>query len=488
LFIGIDLGTSSVKSILIDSNDTVIATASAPLEVSRPHPTWSEQAPADWWTATVKTLDEIKAKFPKEMAADQGIGLSGQQHGATILDENGNPLRPCILWNDGRSEQECIEIAKQFPEISKLTGNPAMPGFTGPKLLWVRRHEPEIFKQVAFVLLPKAYLRYLLSGEMVEDMSDASGTLWLDVGKRDWSEELLTAMHMSRKQMPKLVEGSAISATLKPELAQRWGMTKPPVIAGGGGDNAAGAAGIGVIKPGDAFLSLGTSGVLFLVTPKFLPNSAKAVHAFCHCLPGVWHQMSVMLSAASCVDWAVKLTGMKDAAELLSKVEKRASLGGPEIFLPYLSGERTPHNDPAARGVLFGLNHDSDAAAIGQAVLEGVAFAFADGLDALIEAGATIDKISVIGGGARSMWWGGVLAAALKRPLVYRDGSEVGPAFGAARLARIAKTKERAEDVCRPPPVRATVEPNARDIEQLAPKRAQFSKIYQDLRPRFRGE
>jgi xylulokinase len=243
-----------------------------------------------------------------------------------------------------------------------------------------------------------------------------------------------------------------------------------------------------VIKPGDAFLSLGTSGVLFIVTPKFLPNSAKAVHAFCHCLPGVWHQMSVMLSAASCVDWAVKLTGAKDAAELLSKVEKRAALNGPEIFLPYLSGERTPHNDPAARGVLFGLNHDSDVAAIGQAVLEGVAFAFADGLDALIEAGATIDKISVIGGGARSMWWGGVLAAALKRPLVYRDGSEVGPAFGAARLARIAKTKERAEDVCRPPPIRATVEPNARDIEQLAPKRACFAKLYQDLRPRFRGE
>jgi xylulokinase len=271
------------------------------------------------------------------------------------------------------------------------------------------------------------------------------------------------------------------------------GMTVDVVNLLGGDDGEAGqlisfyAAGIGVIAPGDAFLSLGTSGVLFLVTPKFLPNPAKAVHAFCHCLPNLWHQMSVMLSAASCVDWAVKLTGTKDAAELLSKVEARGSLDGPEIFLPYLSGERTPHNDPQARGVLFGLNHDSDAAAIGQAVLEGVAFAFADGLDGLIEAGATIDKISVIGGGARSMWWGGVLAAALKRPLIYRDGSEVGPAFGAARLARIAKTGERAEDVCRPPPVRVVIEPNARDIEQLAPKRQCFSKIYQDLRPRFRG-
>ncbi len=206
-------------------------------------------------------------------------------------------------------------------------------------------------------------------------------------------------------------------------------------VAGGGGDNAAGAAGIGVVKPGDAFLSLGTSGVLFLVTPKFLPNSAKAVHAFCHCLPGVWHQMSVMLSAASCIDWAVKLTGMKDAAELLSKVEARGSLEGPEIFLPYLSGERTPHNDPAARGVLFGLNHDSDAAAIGQAVLEGVAFAFADGLDVLIEAGATIDKISVIGGGARSMWWGRRAGgrAQASADLPRRLGSRPGLRRGAAR-------------------------------------------------------
>ncbi len=285
----------------------------------------------------------------------------------------------------------------------------------------------------------------------------------------------------------KLVEGTDATGHLRNEVAADWGMDRVPV-AGGGGDNAAGAAGIGVVQPGDAFLSLGTSGVLFLVTPKFLPNSAKAVHAFCHCLPGVWHQMSVMLSAASLRRLgreAHRHQGRGRAARRRSR--RAARLDGSEIFLPYLSGERTPHNDPAARGVLFGLNHDSDAAAIGQAVLEGVAFAFADGLDVLIEAGATIDKISVIGGGARSMWWGGVLAAALKRPLIYRDGSEVGPAFGAARLARIAKTGERAEDVCRPPPVRVVIEPNARDIEQLAPKRQCFSKIYQDLKPRFRG-
>jgi len=483
MYLGIDIGTSSVKAVIVDENDTVVEQASAALNVSRPQPGWSEQNPADWWAATCAAVKALPAKDRKAVRA---VGLSGQMHGATLLDANDKPLRPAILWNDGRSEKQCVTLEKSEPRSRDITGNIAMPGFTAPKLVWVRENEPELFKATRCVLLPKDYVRLLMTGEKASDCSDAAGTLWVDVARRAWSPEMLKATGLDESHMPRLVEGTDVTGMLRKDVAADWGM-EPVPVAGGGGDNAAGAAGIGVVKPGDAFLSLGTSGVLFLVTPKFLPNPAKAVHAFCHCIPGVWHQMSVMLSAASCIDWAVKLTGTKDAAELLSKVEKRASLEGPEIFLPYLSGERTPHNDPAARGVLFGLNHDSDAAAIGQAVLEGVAFAFADGLDVLIEAGATIDKISVIGGGARSMWWGGVLSAALKRPLIYRDASEVGPALGAARLARIAKTQERAEDVCRPPPVRVVIEPNARDIEQLAPKRQCFSKIYQDLKPRFRG-
>ncbi len=483
MYLGIDIGTSSVKAVLVDDKDAVIEQASASLNVSRPQAGWSEQDAGDWWKATHAAVTALPAKARQAVKA---VGLSGQMHGATLLDAADKPLRPAILWNDGRSEKQCATLEKSEPKSRQITGNIAMPGFTAPKLVWVRENEPAVFKATRSVLLPKDYVRLLMTGEKVGEMSDAAGTLWLDVAKRRWSPEMLSATGLDESHMPRLVEGSEASGTLRAEVAQSWDMERVPV-AGGGGDNAAGAAGIGVISAGDAFLSLGTSGVLFLVTPKFLPNPDKAVHAFCHCLPGLWHQMSVMLSAASCVDWAVKLTGAKDAAELLSKVEARGALDGPEIFLPYLSGERTPHNDPQARGVLFGLNHDSDAAAIGQAVLEGVAFAFADGLDVLIEAGATIDKISVIGGGARSMWWGGVLAAALKRPLIYRDASEVGPAFGAARLARLAKTGERAEDVCRPPPVRVVIEPNTRDIEQLAPKRQKFSKIYQDLRPRFRG-
>lgn len=484
MFLGIDIGTSSVKAVIVDEHDVVVEQATAPLTVSRPQPSWSEQDPADWWNATNTAVKSLSARYRR---AVQAIGLSGQMHGATLLGADDRPLRPAILWNDGRSEKQCVALEKAEPKSREITGNIAMPGFTAPKLLWVRDHEPATFEATRSVLLPKDYVRLLMTGEKASDASDAAGTLWVDVAKRAWSPEMLAATGLTEAHMPRLCEGSDATGTLLPAVADAWGMGRVPV-AGGGGDNAAGAAGIGVINAGDAFLSLGTSGVLFLATPKFLPNPNRAVHAFCHCLPGRWHQMSVMLSAASCVDWAVKLTGVADAAELLAKVEARGRLDGPEIFLPYLSGERTPHNDPQARGVLFGLSHDTDGTAIGQAVLEGVAYAFADGLDVLIEAGATIDKISVIGGGARSMWWGGVLAAALGRPLIYRDGSEVGPAYGAARLARLAKTGESPEAVCTPPPVRAVIEPNQRDIDQLAPKRALFSKLYQDLRARFRGE
>jgi len=298
---------------------------------------------------------------------------------------------------------------------------------------------------------------------------------------------MLASSDLTEAHMPRLHEGPEVTGALRAELAEAWGTPRVPVAAGGG-DNAAGAVGVGVINPGEAFLSLGTSGVLFLANKSFLPNPARAVHAFCHAVPDRWHQMTVMLSAASCMDWAARASGAGDAAVLFDRLSARARMDGPEIFLPYLSGERTPHNDAHARGVLFGLTHDSDGDAIGQAVLEGVAFAFADGLDALLEAGADVGQISVIGGGARSRWWGKVLAAALGRTLVYRQGSETGPAFGAARLARLAVTGENAADVCAPPPIAAIVEPDAHDMEKLSPKRAMFARLYRDLRARFRGE
>ena len=362
-----------------------------------------------------------------------------------------------------------------------------MPGFTAPKLLWVAAHEPEVFARVAKVLLPKDYLRYRLSGEHVAEMSDASGTLWLDVANRRWSEEMLAATGLDLGQMPRLVEGSEPSALLTPALARGWGMTGEVVIAGGAGDNAAGAAGIGTVVPGRAFLSLGTSGVLFAANRAFAPNPERAVHAFCHCFPDTWHQMSVILSAAASLAWAAAVTGTHDEATLVAEAQAtQAHLERAPLFLPYLTGERTPHNDPHAKGVFFGLDQATSRGDLGWAVLEGVAFAFADGYDALLEAGTGIDEVSVIGGGSRSALWGRILAAALRHPLTYHAGSEVGPALGAARLARLAATGERPGEVCTPPPVDRVVEPDEDLAGRLAPRLERWRALYRVLRPEMR--
>lgn len=484
MYLGIDIGTSGVKTVVINETGDVIDQAAAPLSVSRPHPLWSEQAPADWWEATNRAVLGLS---PDRRAKVRGVGLSGQMHGATLLDSADDVLRPAVLWNDGRSFAQCSALEAAEPRLRQIAGNLAMPGFTAPKLLWVKEHEPEIFAKVARVLLPKDYVRLLMTGETASDMSDSAGTLWLDVEKRAWSPELLAATGLSESQMPRLYEGSDITGMLKPEVARAWGMEPVPVV-GGGGDNAAGAVGVGVIRAGDAFLSLGTSGVLFLAGEKFLPNPDQAVHAFCHALPGRWHQMTVMLSAASCVDWAARLTGVHDAGELIGLAETRGRVGGAEVFLPYLSGERTPHNNPYARGLLLGLDHDSDAAAIGQAVLEGVAFAFADGMDALAAGGGEVGDITVIGGGARSAWWGRVLAGALGRTLVYRRDGAVGPAYGAAKLALIGVTGMSAEAACVPPPVLFTIDPKPEDCERLAASRLRFREAYSRIHPLFTME
>ena len=353
-----------------------------------------------------------------------------------------------------------------------ITGNLAMPGFTAPKLLWVRRYEPDIFARTATVLLPKDYVRLKLTGEKVSDMSDASGTLWLDVAKRDWSDAMLKATHLNRGHMPRLVEGNQPSGKVRPEAASELGIPQV-VVAGGGGDNAASAVGLGVVTPGQAFLSLGTSGVLFVVTDKFRPNPDKAAHAFCHALPDRWHQMSVILSAAANLDWVTKLCGFKDIPEAYTAAEARGLNKQSPIFLPYLSGERTPHNDPLARGVFFGLS-------------EGVALAFADGFDVLTESGGGIDDISVTGGGALVPYWGRLLASALDEPLTYREGGELGAVFGAARLGRLALTGEDPDTVCTAPKVTRIVEPEAKLKELLAHRRLIYVSLYQNLKKAFR--
>lgn len=473
MFLGIDIGTSGVKAIVLGAKGHVIAQASSALTVQRPHPLWSEQDPASWWNSTQAAVLALPADLRARVEA---VGVAGQMHGATLLGADDRPLRPAILWNDGRSHAECAALEATVPELRAISGNIAMPGFTALKLAWVRAREPEIFAATRSVLLPKDYVRLLMTGEKVSDMSDSAGTLWLDVARRDWSDELLSATGLHRSHMPRLVEGSAMGGSLLPEVAARWGMASVPV-AGGAGDNAAGAIGVGVVHDGDALLSLGTSGVIFVATDRLRANPGGAVHAFCHCLPGLWHQMSVHLSAAVCLDWAAAMMHLS-VPDLLAAAETEGAGQGKELFLPYLSGERTPHNDPHVRGAFLGLGHDSNAGRMAAAVLEGVAFAHADGLAALQAAGTRIESLSVIGGGARSAWWGRIIASALNVRLDYLAGGEVGPALGAARLAQIAATGADPASICTRPPVRESILPDPELAERLAPKLARFRSAY----------
>jgi xylulokinase len=477
MFLGIDIGTTSVKSILIDDAQAIVATAHAGLSLSRPHPGWSEQDPADWWRATIDTLDRLKADHPAALAATTAIGLSGQMHGATLLDEADQVLRPAILWNDGRAATECAEIEAACPQAREIAGNIAMPGFTAPKLAWVRRHEPEVFERTRKVLLPKDYVRLLLTGESASDMSDASGTFWLDVGRRRWSEALLAATDLGLAHMPRLVEGTDVSGTLRPPLAARWGMRPGAVVAGGGGDNAASACGIGAIRPGAAFASIGTSGVLFVANAAFSPNTAGAVHAFCHALPQTWHQMGVILSATDSLNWLSRVLETP-AAELAAALGPAVTAPAPVLFVPYLSGERTPHNDVTVRGAFFGLGHESDRHILTQAVLEGVAFAFRDCLRVLQDAGTDIDRAAAVGGGARSRAWLTILASVLDRPLDVPAENEFGAAFGAARLGMAAVRGGDIEPLTRPPPFEATIDPDPALVGRYAEAYARYRAIY----------
>ena len=474
MYLGIDIGTSGVKAVIIDDAQSVIDQASAPLSVSRPRALWSEQDPASWWRATDEAVRKLDSRARR---AVQAIGLSGQMHGATCLDKHDDIIRPAILWNDGRSGDICSKMMTEMPSLMSITGNLAMPGFTAPKLQWMREHEAANFERVAKVLLPKDYVRFLISGDYASDMSDSAGTLWMDVAKRDWSDEVLALTGLTRDHMPTLYEGSEATGQLTPKIADGWGMNQVP-IAAGGGDNAAGAVGSGVVKPGEGFVSLGTSGVVFLADNQYRPNTGGAVHTFCHALPELWHQMSVILSAASAVDFVARIAGFESEAALYEQTADAATPGKGAIFLPYLSGERTPHNDPHAKGAFFRLSHEDTPLTMAQSALEGVAFALADGVDALRETGASIDNLSVIGGGSRSNWWGEIIASAINAPLTYRTASAVGPAFGAARLARLCLGKDSILDICTPPPIDHIIEPNAEMRDLYSVRRETFTKLY----------
>ena len=490
MYLGIDLGTSELKILLLDDRQRVIAVEHQSLSVSRPQPLWSEQNPLDWWDAVERAMARLKRIHGSRLAAVKGIGLSGQMHGAVLLDRQDRVLRPAILWNDVRAGAQCAMLEERLAESREITGNLAMPGFTAPKLLWVAQHEPDIFSSTAKILLPKDYLRLRLCGEHVSDMSDAAGTLWLDVKKRDWSDAMLGACGLSRVQMPRLIEGCEPGGALRPSLAHEWGMRNDVVVAGGAGDNAASAIGMGAIENGQAFISLGTSGVFFVANDQYQPNPAQGIHTFCHALPERWHQMAVILSAASCLRWVTQITNAEDEGALLNEIESIDPKETPQapIFLPYLSGERTPHNDPRAQGVWFGLTHDTSRAALGYAVIEGVAFALLDGYRALQSAGTHVTTASVVGGGSKSRYWSELLASALQLPLSRHSGNEVSAALGAARLAMLATSADvDAAKICTAPPVTDIIEPNRAIADAMQPRFERFKKLYAALSPMFHG-
>ena len=475
MFIGLDLGTSSLKALLVDNEDKVLAEHSVSLSVQRARDGWSEQSPDSWCDAARDALAALAAKH--DCSGVQGIGLAGHMHGATLVGANDRALRPCLLWNDTRAHAEAADMDTD-PQFRTITGNIVFPGFTAPKVEWVRRNEPSVFARTRKVLLPKDYLRLFLTGEHASEMSDASGTSWLDVGARDWSDALLGACHLTRDQMPRLVEGSAQSGMLRADLAAEIGLPSVPV-AGGAGDNAAAAIGAGCVRDDAAFLSLGTSGVLFVANAAYRPDPDTAVHAFCHAVPDTWHQMGVILAATDALNWLSALTGQSVAHLTVDLGPVRAP--GRPLFLPYLGGERTPHNDVRIRGQFLDLDHATDARAATRAVLEGVAFAFADSRDALGVTGTTIQRALAVGGGSRSEHWLQILATTLGFPLDLPAQGEFGAALGAARLGRMAATGEGSE-IATPPSVSRTTDPDPHLADAFAQGHARYRRAYDLLK------
>jgi len=485
MYLGLDFGTSSVKGVLIDARQKIVATASAPLKVSRPHPGWSEQNPEDWWKACNTVVKALSKLRPKAVAAVEGIGLSGQQHGATLLDRDGKVLRPCILWNDARSFRECEDIMNREPRAVPLAGNIPLAGYTAPKLVWVKKHEPKTFARVAKVLLPKDYIRFRMTGEYASDMSDSSGTFWLDIAKREWSKLLLDASGMSIDQMPKLYEGTDATGRLTAQVARAWGMPKRPVVAGGGGDNASAACGIGAVTDNAALVSIGTSGVMFVSNDQFRPNAGRMVHAFCHAVPGTWHQMGVILSAAASLEWLAGILGAP-APKLTAALGKTLTGPSPALFLPYLSGERTPVGDAQVRGLIMGLGHESDHKTLTHAALDAVAFAFRDSLEALKDAGTEVKRVTAVGGGSKSELWLRIIATVLGLPVDLPAAGDVGGAFGAARLGLIAATGADFRKVLTAPKTARTIRPEARARDAYEEHYRRYAKIYPAIKEIYR--
>ena len=457
MFIGIDLGTSSVKTILINSDQKTLASHTEPIELLNPKNGYYEQNPEVWITATFLCFKKIRQQKPKEFEIVDSLAISGQMHGATLIDKNFNVLRNCILWNDTRSMKECIEMTSIYPNIEEESGNLAMPGFTAPKILWIKKNEPEIFKKIYKILLPKDYLRFRLSGDFVTDMSDASGTLWLNVKNRNWSSDLLNLTSISLDNMPKLVEGSECSTYVDKKLAKKIGFKSNVIIAGGAGDQAAGAAGSGVIHFNQSVISLGTSGVYFSPSVNYSSNAKKAVHSFCHCLPNTWHHMSVMLSATNCIDWISNTLGLninKSFEHIEDYCLNILQENNTPYFLPYLSGERTPHNNSNIRGSFHQINTSTTKSAMLYAVLEGVTFGIKNGYEIIEEINNKTEETYIVGGGSKSEFWANFISSAINKKIIIGEDSNLGPSLGVARLAMMATNNFSKKEVFKKMPIK----------------------------------
>ncbi|MBS0549507.1 MAG: xylulokinase [Proteobacteria bacterium] len=474
MFLGLDIGTSGVKAVVIDAHDRLVADATAALAVSRPQPLWAEQDPEDWWRAVSATLDTLAADAAKAMAAVQAIGLSGQMLGVTLLDDADRPIRPALLWNDGRASAECAALERLFLDFADTVGCRAMPGFSAPKLLWLARHEPAALARTRRVLLTKDDVRLRLTGEAASDRADSSATLLMDTRAGDWHDDIVAACGIERARLPRLVESAEIAGTLRDELAARWHLPKNTPVVGGGGDNMCAGIGVGAVKSGDAYIGLGTSGVYCLANQRFVPATGGGMHTHRHAVAGLFAQHAVVLSAGESLAWAGRLLRASDLGALIAEAEAaNLSPDDTPVFTPYLAGERTPHDDPHLTATLSGLTHATSATAVAQAVMEGVALALADGHDALTGSGAAIERVTLTGGGARSRLWARLIAAAIGLPVTVQAGAQAGPAIGAARLARqgtggplIAATPGDSQTVA--------VEPSL--SEQLQRKRVVFRK------------
>lgn len=489
-FLGIDVSTTGSKTLLMDSTGTVIGTCSIPHSLSTPKPLWSEQNPQEWWHATVNSIQTLLKQTQIQSNAIAAIGLTGQMHGLVLLDKDGNVLRPAILWNDQRTQAQCDEIHQRIGKerLIQITGNVALTGFTAPKILWVAQNEPEVYARVRQVLLPKDYIRYRLTGRYAMDKADGSGTILFEIKSRNWSPEILSALEIDPAWMPPTFEGPEFTGVVTAEAANLTGLLAGTPVAAGGGDQAAQAVGGSAVEPGIIGLTVGTSGVVFATTPTALIEPEGRLHAFCHAVPGRWHLMGVMLSAAGSLQWYRDTLAPNASFDELLKEAEDAPAGSEGLqFLPYLSGERTPYPDPLARGAFIGLTLRHTRAHMTRAVLEGVAFGLKDSFTLIQNAGLKeITQVRASGGGTKGALWRQILASVLNTELVTVNTSE-GAAFGAALLAGVgAGYWHNVHEACQQTvKITGSEPPNPKQVEIYQQSYALFNELYPALKSSF---